>query len=153
MHSRLVLSLLVASALAFACGPLTRSAATEPAVERAAADTTMDDLASSLAVRVGERVAFDLTTTNVGPHRQELTFPGGQTHELVVVDATGREVWRWSRGRLFTQTMQTRLLGSGESASYSESWTPGEARGSFTVVARLRSDNHPLELRRGFTID
>ena len=155
MHSRLVVSLLCASALAFACGPLTRATEVrgEPAVQRAAADTTTRNVAASLDVQVGPTVKFSLGMANVGDHRVEVDFPSGQTHELVVLDAAGREVWRWSTGRLFTQTVQTRLLSTGESTQFSERWKPGSLRGSFTVVASLRSDNHPIELRRGFTLE
>lgn len=155
MHSRLVVSLLCASALAFACGPLTRATEVrgEPAEQRAAADTTTRDVAASLDVTVGPTVTFALAMANVGDHRVELDFPSGQTHELVVLDAAGREVWRWSTGRLFTQTVQTKLLSTGESAKYAESWKPGDLRGTFTVVASLRSNNHPIELRRGFTLE
>ncbi|HEU4630611.1 MAG TPA: BsuPI-related putative proteinase inhibitor [Gemmatimonadaceae bacterium] len=155
MHSRLVVSLLCASALAFACGPLTRATEVrgEPAEQRAAADTTTHDVAASLDVVVGPTVELSLAVANVGDRRVELDFPSGQTHELVILDAAGREVWRWSAGRLFTQTVQTKLLATGESSTYAEEWEPGALRGTFTVVASLKSDNHPIELRRGFTIE
>ena len=58
---------------------------------------------------------FALRVTNETKKHVELSFPSGQTHEFVVVDSVGREVWRWSSTRLFTQAVQNKLLGSGES--------------------------------------
>ena len=155
MYSRLIVPLLCASALAFACGPLSRSAELPtPGEATASADTTAHDVAASLGVELGPEVQFALRVTNATDKRLELDFPDGQTHELVVLDAVGREVWRWSRERMFTSAVQTKLLGTGETTTYSERWTPpAGSTGSFTVVARLRSSNAPIELRRGFTLE
>lgn len=152
MYSRLIVPLLCASALVFACGPLSRSAEVPPG-DLAAADTTFRDLAASLDVAVGREIQFALRVTNATEKRLELSFPDGQTHELVILDAAGREVWRWSRDRMFTSAVQTKLLGAGETTGYTESWTPPEgAAGSFTAIASLRSSNNPVELRHGFTL-
>lgn len=156
MHSRLIVPLLCASALAFACGPLSRSAEVRPA-DPAAADTTLRDLAASLDVAVKRAesgdVEFALRVTNATEKRLELSFPDGQTHDVVILDASGREVWRWSRDRMFTSAVQTKLLGAGETTDYTERWTPpADAAGSFTVIASLRSSNNPVELRHGFTL-
>ena len=40
----------------------------------------------------------------------ELDFPDGQTHDFVVLDAAGSEVWRWSDGRMFTQAHAEQVL-------------------------------------------
>lgn len=153
MYSRLIVPLLCASALVFACGPLSRSAEVPPAGELAVADTTMSELAASLDVGVGEEVEFALRVTNASGKRLELSFPDGKTHDVAVLDAAGREVWRWSRERMFTSAVQTKLLGAGETTSYSERWTPpAGAAGSYTVVASLYSSNIPVELRHGFTL-
>ncbi|HEY0969477.1 MAG TPA: BsuPI-related putative proteinase inhibitor [Gemmatimonadales bacterium] len=151
MYSRFVVPLLCVSALAFACGPRSHSADVPPAAAGATVDTT-EGLAASLDVRTGDEVEFALRVTNATDRRFELTFPSGQTHDVVVLDAAGREVWRWSEGRMFTQAVQTKLLGSEETASYVEKWRPEGRAGSYTVIATLRSSNHPVELRRGFTL-
>lgn len=157
MHSRLIVPLLCASALVFACGPLSRSAEVTPA-DPAAVDTTLRDLAATLDVAVrrpdaSRDVEFALRVTNATEKRLELSFPDGQTHDIVILDAAGREVWRWSRERMFTSAVQTKLLGAGESTEYTERWAPpAGSAGSFTVVASLRSINNPIELRHGFTL-
>ena len=56
-------------------------------------------LAASLDVTVGETVKFAFHVTNSSAKRVELRFPSGQTHDLIVLDPQGREVWRWSSGR------------------------------------------------------
>lgn len=152
MYSRYVVPLLCASALAFACGPRSHRADVPASTALVTADTTDDGLAASLDVETGDEVQFALRLTNATDKRVELAFPSGQTHEIVVLDAAGREVWRWSEGRMFTQAVQTKLLGSEESTGYAERWRPTGRAGSFTVVATLTSSNHPVELRRGFTL-
>ena len=151
MYSRLIAPLLCASALAFACGPFSHSQELEPTPAHAAVDTAGKAVVAALDVRVGSTVELALGVTNAADHRVELRFPRGQTHDLAILDASGREVWRWSAGRMFTQAVQTKLLGTGETTSYAEQWTPPES-GTYTVVATLTSDNYPVELRQGFTV-
>jgi hypothetical protein len=89
-------------------------------------------------------VLFTLDVMNEGGKKLEVTFPNGQLYDFVVRDATGREVWRWGKGRLFTQTMRAKLLERGQTLRLSEHWT-APAPGRFTAVARLRSNNFPVE--------
>ena len=149
MSSRLVPVLLLTAALAFACGP--RSRANEPEVGTRSR-TSGQPLASSLDVRVADGVRFALHVTNEAQKSLELTFPDGQTHDIVVLDAAQREVWRWSDGRMFTQALQTRVLDEDETASYEAAWPARSAHGAFTAVASLRSENHPVEQRVRFVI-
>ena len=152
MNTRLVVSLLCLGAAAYACGPRPH---TDPAAAATAARTRMPNepaLASSLDVSVGAGVRFALHVTNTTDRRLELNFPSGQTHEFVVLDASGREVWRWSADRMFTQALQNRLVDSRETVTYEETWKPGEMRGTFTAVGTVRSDNYPVETRVEFTL-
>jgi hypothetical protein len=74
-------------------------------------------------------------------------FPSGRTHDFAVIDSAGREVWRWSTGKMFTQVMRNRSIDAHESISFSTSWKNPDAVGTFTAVARLWSRNFPLEER------
>jgi hypothetical protein len=176
MSSRLIPVLLAAAVLAFACGPHSRtseSAASTPTAATLAsvasvAPTTMaaasdaaspaspaspdDPVASALDVRVGKDIRFFLRVTNHAEKRVELTFPSGQTHDIVVLDTIGREVWRWSDGRIFTQALQNRVLGSSETVSYAGAWAPERRGGTYVAVASLRSENYPVEQRVRFTL-
>ena len=152
MRLRYVVPLLIASALAFAyASPLPSHA---PASERrsdTARRLTGDTIAASLDVKVGDDVKFNFHVTNSSAKRVELRFPSGQTHEVVVLDTQGREVWRWSRGRMFTQSMQNKVLSSSDTLTFTETWRP-ERGGSYTAVASLLSENFPTEQRTSFSL-
>ena len=151
MNTRIAIALLCVGALAFATG--TRSHSSEHPVTRTErvgeAETA---LASSMRITVDEGVDFSLHLTNGTSRKLELRFPSGQTHDFVVLDSVGREVWRWSEGRMFTQALQTKLVGRGETISYTDRWRPDGQRGSFTAVGTLRSSTHPVESRVEFAI-
>lgn len=145
--TRPIAALLVLAALAYACGP--HASSSEPARQR---DANELPIASSLGVEVGERVGFAFHVTNNEAKRLELTFPSGQTHDIVVLDSIGREVWRWSAGRMFTQALQNKILASAETLTYEADWNPGKLQGRYTAVASLMSQNHPLEQRVEFAV-
>ena len=151
MRLRYVVPLLIAAALAFAyVSPLPSHAPASdrrPAARRVAGDT----IAASLDVKVGEEVRFAFHVTNSSAKRVELRFPSGQTHDVVVLDPQGREVWRWSEGRMFTQSMQNKVLGASDTLTFTESWRP-ERGGSYTAVASLLSENYPTEQRAAFSL-
>ena len=109
-------------------------------------------VASSLDVQLADDVRFDFHVTNSAPKRLELTFPDGLTHDIVVLDEAGREVWRWSAGRMYTQTLQNHILESDETLSYGAEWPPQSLHGTFVAVASLRSENYPVEQRVRFTL-
>ena len=148
MNIRFIVPLLLAAAFAFACGP--RSHSSEPSTVKVPEGGS--PVASSLNVSVGREVEFSFHVTNNGTKRLELVFPSGQTHDIIVMDSTGREVWRWSDGRMFTQSLQNRVLASNQTLSLQEKWKPAKAVGTFTAVARLKSENFPLEQRVEFTL-
>jgi intracellular proteinase inhibitor BsuPI len=175
MNTRLIIPLLIAGALAFACGPRSRTEAPESlasalpikslnaAVPRATPGSQVTQVShsrrkdaakptakidSKLNVAVDQRdVRLALDIKNVGTKHVELTFPSGQTYEFVVVDSVGREVWRWSDRRMFTQGVQNKQLGTGDSMLVSETWTPTAKPGHYTVIATLKSSNYPVEQR------
>ena len=147
MRFRYLAPLLVAAALAFAYASPPPSHSYEPVRHRVVRDT----IAASLDVKVAESVTFAFHVTNSSAKRVELRFPSGQTHDLVVLDAQGREVWRWSRGRMFTQSMQNKILGASDTLTFTETWHPEHA-GSYTAVAQLLSQNYPTEQRVEFSL-
>jgi hypothetical protein len=161
--SRVAIALLCAGALAFACGPRTHSEAAStaslatavPVMQQGAAHAHNDGaaLASRLDIKVEQHaVQFALHVTNQSRKHLELAFPNGQTHEFVVVDSVGRERWRWSSSRLFTQALQNKLLGSGETMRVDEQWQQPLPHGKYTVIATLNSTNFPVQERADFVI-
>src|SRR4051812_9349481 len=142
MNTRLVIPILVLGALAFACAPRTRteslSATTTTLLtvesvvpqQREAPDAK---LTSKLDVQVEPKgFQFAFSVTNTSKKRVELQFPTGQKYEFVVQDSIGREVWRWTKGRMFTQAMRNELLDGGETMSIKERWENGARAGRYT---------------------
>lgn len=164
MNTRYAVPLLCAAAIVFACGPRPRGTAdaavsastTAPAPSvKAEKPDTVNPLRSSLEVTRRDGVArFALTLVNKGKKALEIAHPSGQTHDFAVMDANGRELWRWSEERMFTQAMQTKVLQKGDTNVYAESWTPTAAqRGTtLTVVATLNSTSHTVEQRAEFVV-
>jgi hypothetical protein len=150
MRNPLVIPLLVAASVAFASSSSghkqpTQKTPVDPAQRSAA-------LASSLAVNVADGVHFKLNVRNNSPRMVELRFPNGKTHDFFVLDESGREVWRWSNGRMFTQALQNKLIKSKDNAVFADSWSASNAHGKFTAVAVLASVNHPVEERVEFAL-
>jgi intracellular proteinase inhibitor BsuPI len=165
MKTRLIISLLFAGALAFACGPRSRS---EPKALASALPVHLTSknpehpkrrdarveprINSKLQVEVAKQeVRFALNVMNVGPKHVELSFPSGKSYDFVVVDSIGREVWHWSNGRMFTQGVQNKQLGTGDTMQVDEAWK-SPAQGRYTAIATLNSSNFPVEQRVDFVI-
>ena len=169
MNTRLAISLLIAGALAFACGPRSHSetpAALASAIpvntsappvpekitRRAAASHAAPKVDPHFNVRVAQRnVQFALDVRNNGAKHVELDFVSGQAYDFVVLDSAGRQVWRWSEGHLFTQGIQNKQLSTGESMQARETWRRA-APGRYTAIATLRSANYPVEERADFVV-
>jgi hypothetical protein len=165
MNTRLIISLFFAGALAFACGPRSRSepkpvanalpaSLTSKSAERPKRRTARPEpkISSKLQVEVAKQeVRFALDVTNVGGKHVELSFPNGRSYDFVVVDSIGRAVWQWSNGHMFTQGVQNKQLGTGDTMSVDESWKPSQP-GHYTAIATLNSSNYPVEERVEFII-
>jgi len=173
MTTRILIPLLVAGALAFACGPRSNSEGSGAAVALASArpaqrspdpglhtehvrrrelPKTEAKIGSRLDVNVARsEVRFALKVSNVGNKHIELAFPNGQSHDIIVVDSVGRKVWRWSDSRLFTQGVQNKELGTGESMEVAETWKNARP-GKYTAIATLNSTNFPVEERMDFVL-
>jgi len=165
MSTRIFIPILVAGALAFACGPRTHSEASSatkaPALATAESAASLSSapqvrqmsaeqgkVSSALDVRVErENLVFALNVTNGGKKSVELNFPSGQQYDFVVLDSVGREVWRWADGRMFTQALKNKMISHGETISFDEHWERPAKTGRYTVVATLQSSNYPMQQR------
>ncbi|MGH2600480.1 MAG: BsuPI-related putative proteinase inhibitor, partial [Dehalococcoidia bacterium] len=71
----------------------------------------------------GETIPFEMVLRNRSATQPAtLTFPSGQDFDVVVSSADGREVWRWSTGRFFTQVVRDVTLAPGEERRFSATW-------------------------------
>ena len=172
MVNRLLIPLCCTGALALACGPRSHTDAIATAsysmsseehsraerdASRAAARARRakrdGKLVSSLSVDAkASPVRFVLAIENAGNKTIEMHFPNGQTHDIAVLDAAGREVWRWADGRMFTQALRTRPISGGDTLQLEETWDAEAHHGTFTAVATLRSTNFPIEERATFKL-
>jgi hypothetical protein len=147
MDNRLILPLLCAASVAFAAAPFSHNE--KPiATARHSAEKTAPIVSTFDVTRPkddADKLRFTLSVHNNTTKMLELRFPDGQTHDFVVKDFAGKEIWRWSEGRMFTSAMRSETLqGKGQTA-FEESWDAKGQHGSFTAVAVLRSDNFPIE--------
>lgn len=148
MLSRITLPLLFAAVLMFACGPRTPS----PVSSARLSSGTEQGVTSHVRVDTANGVVrFAIEVANSSRRGVELNFPDGRTHDFVVLNEAGTEVWRWSSGRMFTQAMQNRLLDAHDSVVYDERWSAPSA-GQYTLVASLRSENYPVQQRVEFAL-
>lgn len=174
MNSRILIPFLCVGAVIFACGPRTNNEAAtlgKDSVELAHAEplvvaqqgeedtrrSAMDSsgLSAELYVRVnGSEITFALHVVNDSKKGVELTFPTGQTHEFIVVDSIGREMWRWSEGRMFTQALRNKLLDRGESLELEVTMKRDKPlpAGRYLARAQLTSRNHPITREAEFTV-
>jgi Intracellular proteinase inhibitor len=158
MTRRSITWILSIAAIALACGPHARHGdgdahasvpSAQKTAERPLADTS---LAASAKVSVGSTVKLALQVTNLANHSVEVNFPSGQTHEFVILDALGSEVWRWSTGHMFTQALQNREVDANETLSFREQWNAEGHHGKYSAIATLKSSNHPVEERVDFVL-
>ena len=171
MSSRSLIPVLLLAAVVFACGPRARSdaspkkdsalvmlaGAAEKVVTPRARPATdpRKAIEAQLYVRASDSsVRLALHVVNTGKRRVELTFPSGQTYEFVILDSLGREVWRWGKGRMFTQALRNKLLSGGESLDVEETLDDASlAPGRYIARGSLTSQNYPLVQQTEFTID
>jgi hypothetical protein len=155
MQNRIILPLLIAASVAFARGSFagdehkTLASKNEKAGKKEVLATTFD-----VSRPAGEDASlrFALRVVNNTTKMVEINFPDGQTHDFVVNDSTGKEVWRWSEGRMFTQAMRSKTLKGKDETVFAESWESKGFHGSFTAIATLKSENFPVETKVQFLL-
>jgi hypothetical protein len=162
MENRLVITSLCAAALVYACGPWVHSQTASAAAESRASDHPAASgshhkvpatVATELDMaRNGSRIDFALRVTNNTKKTIELRFANARTHDIAVLDSTGKTVWRASAGRLFTQTMQARIVRSSDTLVMEDTWDSNGAHGAYTAVALLATATHPVERRVEFRL-
>ena len=171
MNTRILIPLLLAGAVALACGSRSRADAStkpaksarqtgmltvapaKPAVQKRDDTPAVAPLKSAFVVRAEARaIHFSLDLTNATRKNLELEFPSGQEYDFAVIDSSGREVYRWGKERMFTQSLQNRLLDGGETMRYEEHAEQSLPNGSYVAVATLRSTNYPVQERVPFRL-
>lgn len=98
-------------------------------------------LASVKATPAADSVRFVLQVTNTGTSPVRLRYPSGQSFDFSVT-RDGREVWRWSADRMFTQALRDATLAPGETLQFEAGWRPdaGLPAGEYTVTGELTAE-------------
>ena len=155
MQNRILLPLLLAASVAFARGSFANDA-NKPIASKQEATDENEILGTTFNIirptGDAESLKFALRVVNNTTKMVEIQFPDGQTHDFVVNDSTGKEVWRWSEGRMFTQAMKSKTLKGKDDTVFEESWEPTGHHGAFTAVAILKSENFPVETSVQFAL-
>jgi hypothetical protein len=162
MNPRLVISALLFGAVALACGSRSHSessvavaVASPEKVVRHAEHATLAPGALRSAFNVSaeqHKLRFALHVTNATKKSVELAFPSGQEYDFAVVDSTGKEVYRWASGRMFTQSLQNKVIDGGETMRFEERAEKPLPSGTYVAVATLRSSNFPVQERVEFAL-
>jgi len=101
-----------------------------------------DSLSATLTATTGTDVTFTFTVKNTKPDSvATVRFNDAQQFDIRVWDANDSLVWRWGADQAFAQTVTTRTLAPGESATYVAHWSPSKA-GSYHAMAYLTSSSH-----------
>lgn len=160
MNSRLIITLLCAGAVALACGRFTRND-TPAAQAKSPARTTatlaavkeVPKLNGDFALRIEPRALnFAFVLTNESKKQVELAFPNGQQYEFAVLDSVGREVYRWSAGRMFTQSVRNATIDGNDTLRIAERVETTLPQGKYVAVATLRSSNFPIKQVSAFEL-
>jgi hypothetical protein len=172
MNPRLVLSLVFVGTVAYACRPQSHTTVatggntvTQQGLALAsiggsavrstnAVEKSVKSASTALETKFdvsldGGDVRFDLRVVNTTKKSVEVNFSSGQAYDFVVLDSVGREVWRWSADRIFTQSVRNKLLATGDAITASEKWSPAKP-GKFTAIAQLTSSNYPVQEKVAF---
>ena len=172
MSSRFVIPVMCVAVAAYACGPQTHNEASAPVKTAGMLVATASDAAiqqqgetrrarlkdSALEAQLfvhtsASPMRLALHVMNTSKKRVELTFPTGQTHDFVILDTAGREMWRWGNGRMFTQALRNKTLSAGASLELDEEiGSVSLAPGRYIVRASLTSENYPLVQEAEFRV-
>ena len=88
------------------------------------------------AYSLGETVKMSVKYTNISSEAISTYYPSGQKFEFIVKDENRKEVWRWSRGKMFIMSIQPFELEPGKSVSYSYSWRQKDNEGKFVPAGK-----------------
>lgn len=93
---------------------------------------------------------FLLVAINTTDKLVPFSFTTGQTYDFSIVDATGQEVWRWSRRMFFSQVKRQEAIRPNKNWTFEVTWNHRDndlnivKPGKYTVVGSI-SSHPPME--------
>ena len=97
---------------------------------------------------------FLISLTNRSDQLKKVEFHSSQKYEISVTDQKGEEVFTYSKGKMFSQALETALIKSGENMEWEEVWKhdplpSGQYKAKVTILSH-KSNN--LTLEREWTV-
>jgi Intracellular proteinase inhibitor len=104
-------------------------------------------------IHTGGPVTWKLEVENGGPDEVTLGFRSGKNGDVVLMQG-GREAYRWSAAKYFSQALRQEPLKAGERRTYPlEEQALSAAPGDYELVAELDSEPAPPPARRPAKIE
>lgn len=130
-------------------GCSSQSGQKEPAEE---VSGEMNEQQAELAVnpvQTDQQIEFQMSLKNKSESPIDFTFSSGQKFELTVHDQHHKELYRYSKDKMFTQAFQTVTLMPNETYDFSDVWKKrarsGNIHGDGDVFREVRSDRKKTE--------
>ncbi|MFO7173814.1 MAG: BsuPI-related putative proteinase inhibitor [Bacillota bacterium] len=83
-----------------------------------------------------------LTVANPGKEPVTIRFPSSRQYDFVLRDEKGKEVWRWSQGRVFAQSVMDARLNTGATLTYEADLPQNLAAGTYTLEAWFLAEGY-----------
>lgn len=88
--------------------------------------------------RLSAPITLNLIITNEKPNEPvELTFTSSQRYDFVVTKED-KEIWRWSKDKVFALMLGEIVLEPEESLHYTETWEQRDNKGKFALPGRYK---------------
>jgi hypothetical protein len=104
-------------------------------------------------LRSGQPVTWKLEVENGGPDEVTLVFRSGKDGDVSLVRG-GREAYRWSGNKYFSQALRQERLAAGEKKTFTlEEQTLSAEPGDYELMAGLDSEPAPPPARRSVKVE
>lgn len=92
---------------------------------------------------------FVISLTNQSDQLKKLEFHSGQKYEIIVTNDKDEEVYTYSKGKMFSQALESALIKAGESMEWEETWQhenlpPGQYKAKVSILSH-KSENLTIE--------
>lgn len=94
-----------------------------------AASRLVDLSTDKTSYRAAEPVKITITVTNKSPADINLLFGSGQSYDVLITDKSGRDVWHWSRGKVFSMAVRHVKIAARQSVKYALTWKQADNDG------------------------